>query len=644
MPRHAGRATRERSCGGGRSPTPRSRLQRFFLFLVGVFLPGSFPGLTASQGPRVPCYCGVRFGAFPAHVARRQHRGLVFDFPRLICAQGCDPRNRLADSTRLRPRCPLYPACAMPTSCCLPGPRRLPVLPRSRPSPRGRRPPRRHLTPRLRPGQTRSRSTPGRPSSPQPEPASPSLELPPDNTYLLDDLARLLRSVLREPPSDESWARCEDAWHRAVDLATEAVNLPPVRAGRQRRQPNPANAEEIQRLYRRNRRRAVRLIFDGPSQTCAIPLQELQDYWGRTWSDRQADSTLAPSTRACSGRRGRGALQPRRGLPAPAQVQRTRPPGGDRLTYHHWKAVDPEARFLAALINACIHHKRTPDAWRTSRTVLIHKRGDPAVPSNWRPIALGCTAAKLYAKCLAARLQAWILEFERRFDIARSGGPDFCAALLDFTNAYGSVPHPALLDALRGAGAGSVFVDLIKDLYTDNSTCILAAEGSTEPIPILAGLRQGCPLSGLLFNLVVDPIIRAVQGPDSGHKILAYADDLTPLASTPHRLQRRIDRIEALAAPLGLSLNPAKCASVHMVGASPWACDRRCSRWTGVPIAALSDFEPQRFLGRPGRLSPLNGPEFGHRLRHRPGAGDPVIDVGAVAASGRAPDLCLPGR
>ncbi|KAL1437921.1 hypothetical protein MTO96_048507 [Rhipicephalus appendiculatus] len=127
---------------------------------------------------------------------------------------------------------------------------------------------------------------------PQPEPASPSLELPPDNTYLLDDLARLLRAALREPPSDESWARCEDAWHRAVALATEAVNLPPVRAGRQRRQPNPANAEEIQRLYRRNRRRAVRLIFDGPSQMCAIPLQELQDYWGRTWSDRQADSTL----------------------------------------------------------------------------------------------------------------------------------------------------------------------------------------------------------------------------------------------------------------------------------------------------------------------------------------------------------------
>ncbi|KAL1415258.1 hypothetical protein MTO96_029528 [Rhipicephalus appendiculatus] len=85
--------------------------------------------------------------------------------------------------------------------------------------------------------------------------------------------------------------------------------------------------------------------------------------------------------------------------------------------------------------------------------------------------------------------------FQHRFDAARSGGPDLCAALLDFTNAYGSVPHGALLDALRGAG--DLFTDLIADLYRDNRTVIVAAEGTTEPVAIAAGLRQGCPLSGL---------------------------------------------------------------------------------------------------------------------------------------------------
>ncbi|KAL3192064.1 hypothetical protein MRX96_018183 [Rhipicephalus microplus] len=125
-----------------------------------------------------------------------------------------------------------------------------------------------------------------------PETDSTTLQMPPDHTRLLEDQARLLRSLLRDPPTDESWAQCEEAWTRAVALAVEAVRLPPVRPGRQRRQPDPSSAVDLQRLYRRNLRRVVRLILEGPPQTCAIPLQDLQDHWGHTWSACQADSTL----------------------------------------------------------------------------------------------------------------------------------------------------------------------------------------------------------------------------------------------------------------------------------------------------------------------------------------------------------------
>ncbi|KAL3192030.1 hypothetical protein MRX96_018149 [Rhipicephalus microplus] len=126
----------------------------------------------------------------------------------------------------------------------------------------------------------------------QPESDPVTLRMPPDHTRLLQDQARLLRSLLRDPPTDESWAQCEEARTRAFALAVEAVRLPPVRSGRQRRQSDPTNAVDIQRLYRRNHRRAVGLILEGPPQTCAILLQDLQDHWGRTWSARQADSAL----------------------------------------------------------------------------------------------------------------------------------------------------------------------------------------------------------------------------------------------------------------------------------------------------------------------------------------------------------------
>ncbi|KAH7957943.1 hypothetical protein HPB51_028071 [Rhipicephalus microplus] len=61
----------------------------------------------------------------------------------------------------------------------------------------------------------------------QPESDNATLRMPLDHTRLLEDQARLLRSLLRDPPSDESWAQCEEAWMRAVALAVEAVRLLP---------------------------------------------------------------------------------------------------------------------------------------------------------------------------------------------------------------------------------------------------------------------------------------------------------------------------------------------------------------------------------------------------------------------------------
>ncbi|KAL3194562.1 hypothetical protein MRX96_046044, partial [Rhipicephalus microplus] len=64
-----------------------------------------------------------------------------------------------------------------------------------------------------------------------PETDSATLQMPPDHARLLEDQARLLRSLLRDPPTDESWAQCEEAWTRAVALAVEAVRLPPGNKG-----------------------------------------------------------------------------------------------------------------------------------------------------------------------------------------------------------------------------------------------------------------------------------------------------------------------------------------------------------------------------------------------------------------------------
>nr|XP_050025000.1 uncharacterized protein LOC126519682 [Dermacentor andersoni] len=403
---------------------------------------------------------------------------------------------------------------------------------------------------------------------------------PEGSAWGLEDETAELRVLSRLPESAGQWARFENILDRAIAAATKHLRLP-VRDSRQsrRREVNPDNPQQIQTLYRRNRRRASHL-----------------------WSPTTVDTSILRSRLPATEELDLCPFSPEE-VAAKLRKCESTAPGEDRLTYHHWRQVDPEGRFLAAVYNLCLQYRRTPLSWKSARTILIHKKGDREDPTNWRPIALGRTIAKLYAGCLTTRLQRWLGDhavlsrcqkgflphdavFEHNFvlqgrlDDARTGGGEVCVGFLDFANAFGSVT-------------------IVEDLYRANTTCVVAAAGITEPITIGAGLRQGCPLSGLFFNLVVDPVIRAVQGGDRQHNILAYADDLTLLAADPTTLQSRLDRVTALSARLGLRLNAAKCRSLHLSGRHPVGTRPTSFTAGGDPIPALGDFEGHKFLGRP---------------------------------------------
>ncbi|KAL1463882.1 hypothetical protein MTO96_043160, partial [Rhipicephalus appendiculatus] len=128
----------------------------------------------------------------------------------------------------------------------------------------------------------------------------------PESAWFLAEETAELRALRRLPVSDEQWARFETILDRAEAAIVEHLRLP-NRGSRQtppRREINPDNAAQIQALYRRNRRRAVRLIADGPSQLCPIDPGTLHDFYTRLWSPAAVDTTLLRS-RAPHQRRNR---------------------------------------------------------------------------------------------------------------------------------------------------------------------------------------------------------------------------------------------------------------------------------------------------------------------------------------------------
>ncbi|GFT09220.1 transposon TX1 uncharacterized 149 kDa protein, partial [Nephila pilipes] len=208
--------------------------------------------------------------------------------------------------------------------------------------------------------------------------------------------------------------------------------------------------------------------------------------------------------------------------------------------YKHWREIDPRGIILSKIFNICIKIKKIPPSWKQSSCVLIPKKGDLSITENWRPISLSSTIYKLFTKCLTRTLQEWcethgvisncqkgftpfdgVVEHNfvigQHMELARRSHSDIFLIWLDISNAFGSIPHEVLFRALSNHGIDPDFVDIIRDIYNNSFTQILSNEGPTEPIPLLCGVKQGCPLSGLLFNLSINHILFNLQKNHASH-------------------------------------------------------------------------------------------------------------------------------
>ena len=141
----------------------------------------------------------------------------------------------------------------------------------------------------------------------------------------------------------------------------------------------------------------------------------------------------------------------------------------------------------------------------------------------------------------------------------------------DLRNAFGSVPHKLLWFSLRSIGVPDEVVSILMDIYEGFSFQVQTAGGLTGEIPQDRGVKQGCPLSPLLFNLAVEGLLRGIQVSSSrGYslseelevKALAYADDLAIAASSEEDIATMLVRLEEFSSWAKLRFNVAKCASL----------------------------------------------------------------------------------
>ncbi|KAK9541149.1 hypothetical protein VZT92_001216 [Zoarces viviparus] len=213
------------------------------------------------------------------------------------------------------------------------------------------------------------------------------------------------------------------------------------------------------------------------------------------------------------------------------------------------------------------------------------QKGDRRVCSTYRGITLLSLPGKAYARVLERRLRPFVEPriqeeqcgfrpgrgtVDQLFTLARllEGFWEFAQPVymcfVDLEKAFDRVPRGFLWRVLREYGVPDPLQRAIRSLYDCSRSCVRILGNKSDTFPVGVGLRQGCPLSPVLFVTFMDRISRRSLGEenvrfgDLGIASLLFADDVVLLASSDRDLQHSLGRFAAECEAAGMRVSTSK--------------------------------------------------------------------------------------
>ena len=254
---------------------------------------------------------------------------------------------------------------------------------------------------------------------------------------------------------------------------------------------------------------------------------------------------------------------------------------------------------LLKLIRKIFSEYIYPSKWDLSFIKPIHKKGKTNDPNNFRGLAIGSAFAKLFSLILLKRLENYIREknlispkqigFMKGHGtsdhvfflqtiiekVVNKGKKKLYVAFIDFKKAYDTVDRHILIKRLTKLGINGIFLRNIASMYMKTEYNIKLKGGHLKAIHSNLGLKQGDPLSSMLFNLYIDDVNDIfddlcnpieVQNEKINHFL--YADDLCVLSQSSEGLQRCLDKIYNFTKEkhLTISTNKSKTMVFNQAG------------------------------------------------------------------------------
>ncbi|KAK3520782.1 hypothetical protein QTP70_032353 [Hemibagrus guttatus] len=255
--------------------------------------------------------------------------------------------------------------------------------------------------------------------------------------------------------------------------------------------------------------------------------------------------------------------------------------------------------------------------WATGVVIPLFKKGDWRVCSNYRGITFLSLPGKVYSRVLERRVrplvETRIQEEQCGFRPSRGtldqlytlhrvlkGSWEFAQPVhmcfVDLEKAFDHVPRGILWEVLWEYGVRGPLLKAVRSLYNRTRSLVRIVSCKSDLFPVHVGLRQGCPLSPVLFIVFMDRISRrsqrleGVRFGDHRISLLIFADDVVLLAPSSLYLQHALGHFAAECEAVGMRVSTSKSEAMVL--------DRKklaCTLQVGEEL--LSQVEEFKYLG-----------------------------------------------
>ena len=120
--------------------------------------------------------------------------------------------------------------------------------------------------------------------------------------------------------------------------------------------------------------------------------------------------------------------------------------------------------------------------------------------------------------------------------------------LIDAEKAFDKIQHPFMIKTLQKAGIEGKYLNIIKAIYGKPTANIILNGEKLNAFPLKSGTRHGCPLSPLLFNIVLELLATAIKAEKEikriqtgkEEKLSLFADDMILYTENPKDTTRKL--------------------------------------------------------------------------------------------------------